>query len=122
MLKGSVNDQGEPLVSIILLSHNNRAHSHRVVIDTGFNGTLSLPEKLAKQYGWQWVGYESYQIATGDVVQEKVYLGRIRWFGQAQDIDAVASHADDILIGTKLLRHSKLWIDFSKKKLTIEHP
>lgn len=122
MLKGSVNALGEPLVSITLLSRDGRAHSHRAVIDTGFNGTLSLPEKLAKQYGWQWVGYESYQIATGDVVQEKVFLGRIRWFKQTQDIAAVASHADDILIGTKLLRRSKLWIDFSKKKLTLKHP
>ena len=111
---------GEPLVSITLLSHDNHAHSHRVVIDTGFNGTLSLPERLAKRYGWQWVGYESYQIATGDVVQEKVFLGKIRWFGRAQIIDAVASHAEDILIGTKLLRRSKLWIDFPKRKLTIE--
>ena len=122
MLKGFVNGLDEPLITITLLSHGNRAHSHRVVIDTGFNGTLSLPEKVAKRYGWQWVGYESYEVATGAVVQEKVFLGKIRWFGRAQDVAAVASHAKDILIGTKLLRRSKLWIDFPKRKLTIEHP
>jgi predicted aspartyl protease len=98
-----------------LISHSGRLHKHPAVIDTGFNGHLSLPEKLAHRYGWRWAGYESYEIATGDIVQENVFLGKIQWFGTVQDIYAVASHAQDILIGTRLLEPHQLLIDFHKR-------
>lgn len=119
MLKGVVNSRGEPLVPILLASHSRRRYRHPAVIDTGFNGHLSLPEKLARRYGWQWVGYESYEIATGDIVQEKVFLGRIHWFGSLQEVYAVASHAKDILIGTRLLEPHRLSINFPKRTLRI---
>jgi clan AA aspartic protease len=119
MLKGLVNSRGEPVVHITLLSTKGRAGSFPAVIDTGFNGTLSLPEPLIRRMGWRWIGYESYEIATGDVVREKVFVGRIRWFGQVQEVDVVASHAKDILIGTRLLEDHRLLIDFRKNRVTI---
>ena len=95
-----------------LLSSTNRSQSHSAVIKPGFNGTLSLPESLIQRLGWRWIGYESYEIATGDVVREKVYVGRIRWLGRIKEVDVVASHAKDILIGTRLLEGRRLSIDF----------
>lgn len=119
MLKGHVNSRGEPVVRIFLLFSTNRSQSHSAVIDTGFNGTLSLPESLIQRLGWRWIGYESYEIATGDVVREKVFVGRIRWFGRTQEVDTVASHAKDILIGTRLLEERRLTIDFHKRRVRI---
>jgi len=119
MLKGVVNDRDEPVVGLRLISSNSRSHLHPVIIDTGFNGNLSVPEKLAKRYGWPWIGNESYEIATGDVVEQKVFLGEIRWFGIQQQVYAVASHADDILMGTRLLRQRQLNINFRTRKLHI---
>ena len=119
MLKGRVNSRDEPIVRISLLSSTNRSQSHFAVIDTGFNGTLSLPESLIQRLGWRWIGHESYEIATGDVVREKVYVGRIRWLGRAQEVDVVASHAKDILIGTRLLEGRQLSIDFRRRHVRI---
>ena len=119
MLKGLVNSRGEPVVHITLLSANNRAGFFPAVIDTGFNGTLSLPELLIRRLGWRWIGHESYEIATGDVVREKVFVGRIRWLGRVQEVDVVASHAKDILIGTRLLADHRLLIDFRKRHVRI---
>lgn len=119
VIPGSVSERGEPLVRISLISSNRRSSVHPAVIDTGFNGALSLPEPLARRCRWRWIGYESYEIATGDIVQEKVFLGNIRWFGRVQEVYAVASHAKDILIGTQLLRHKRLIIDFRAMKLRI---
>ena len=119
MLNGIVNDRDEPVVSLHLISSKGHAHRHPVIIDTGFNGNLSVPEKLAKRYGWPWIGNESYEIVTGDVVEQKVFLGEIRCFGVQQQVYAVASHADDILMGTRLLRQKQLNINFLTKKLQI---
>ena len=119
VLTGVVNNRDEPVVRLHLLSSNNRFHPHPVIIDTGFNGNLSVPEKLAKRYGWSWIGNESYEIATGDVVEQKVFLGEIRWFGHRQQVYTVASHADDILMGTRLLRQKRLTINFQTRKLQI---
>ena len=119
MLNGIVNDRDEPVVSLHLISSKGHAHRHAVIIDTGFNGNLSVPEKLAKRYGWLWIGNESYEIATGDVVEQKVFLGEIRWFGNQEQVYAVVSHADDILMGTRLLRQHQVNINFRTRKLQI---
>ena len=100
MLRGRVNPRGEPIVLLSLISSANRSVSHPAVIDTGFNGSLSLPEPLIQRLGWRWIGYESYEIATGDVVREKVFVGRVRWMQLIQEVDVVASHAKDLLIGS----------------------
>src|SRR6266704_3967830 len=119
MLKGFVNARREPVIRIALLSSRNRSQSFPAVIDTGFNGTLSLPETLMRRLGWRWIGHESYEIATGDVVREKVFVGRIRWMRQIQEVDIVASHAKDILIGTRLLEGRRLMLDFCKRHVWI---
>lgn len=119
MLKGFVKLHGEPVVRITLLSSTHHPQSHPAVIDTGFNGTLSLPEALLQRLEWRWVGYDSYEIATGDVIREKVFVGRIRWMRRVQEVDVVSSHAKDILIGTRLLQGSRLLIDFRKNRLNI---
>ena len=119
MFKGRVNPRGEPLVHISLISSTNRSQSHSAVIDTGFNGTLSLPESLIQRLGWRWIGHESYEIATGDIVREKVFVGRVRWMRRIQEVDVVASHSRDILIGTRLLEGNRLFIDFRKSRVRI---
>ena len=119
MLKGLVNSRGEPVVHITLIYTKDRAGFFPAVIDTGFNGTLSLPDPLIRRLGLRWIGHESYEIAAGDVVWEKVFVGRIRWFGRIQEVDVLASHAKDILIGTRLLEDHRLIIDFRKRHVRI---
>jgi clan AA aspartic protease len=119
MIQGRVNPRGEPVVHISLISSTNRSRSYTAVIDTGFNGTLSLSESLIRRLGWRWIGHESYEIATGDVVREKVFVGLVRWMQRIREVDVVASHARDILIGTRLLQGNRLFIDFLKCRVRI---
>jgi predicted aspartyl protease len=70
MLKGRVNREGEPRVSISLLLHS-RSRPVRVsaVIDTGFNGYLSVPGHMLALSEWRLIGTEKYEIATGALVE-----------------------------------------------------
>lgn len=116
MIRGRVNSHGEPVVSIVLLSGKRRL-VRKAIVDTGFNGYLSVPDTMTGQ--WYFFGYEKYEIATGEVVEQKVYIGRIIWDSTPQDVYVVTSQSKDILIGTRLLKHHRLVIDFSRKHVTV---
>jgi len=66
VLNGIVNDRDEPVVSLHLISSKGHAHRHPVIIDTGFNGNLSVPEKLAKRYGWPYDGNRGVAPVTSE--------------------------------------------------------
>ena len=70
MLKGRVNRYGEPVISIQLILRN-RPVSLTAVIDTGFNGYLSVPRRLLVGSKWLAIGTEKFEIATGALVEQK---------------------------------------------------
>lgn len=118
MLKGKVNRQGEPRVSLSLLLRQRPAR-FSAVLDTGFNGYLSVPTPVLVRSGWQLIGSETYEIATGALVEQEIYLGEIVFDGERRMIYGVATNAQDVLIGTKLLRTKVLTIDFRTQQVVI---
>lgn len=118
MIRGFVDENDEPLVPITLLL-KNRPKRFRAVLDTGFNGYLSVPESVVRRSEWTFVGYEEYEIATGDRVRERVYLGEVIFDRQRLTTHVVTSRAEDVLIGTKLLSDKTLHIDFRKRAVWI---
>jgi clan AA aspartic protease len=118
MLKGRVNRQGEPVISIQLVLHN-RPIKYTAVIDTGFNGYLSVPRRLLTGAKWLAIGTEKFEIATGSVVEQEIYLGEINFDGKRGPVYSVATEAQDILIGTKLRRGKTLVINFRTNQVTV---
>lgn len=116
-MHGIVNSLFEPIIFIGLVL-GERVCKKQAVIDTGFNGYLCVPEIIASN--WIFFGYEDYEIATGEIVRQKVYLGKIIWQRKIQDVYSVTSKSNDILIGTKLLRKNTLKIDFPKRMVLIK--
>jgi clan AA aspartic protease len=118
MLQGSVNAYGEPIVRLSLILRG-RSVSCSAVIDTGFNGYLSVPRKLVKQSGWHYFGTEDFEIATGESVTQSIYIGRMIFHHARLMVYAVATDANDVLIGTRLLERSTLTINFRTKRVII---
>jgi clan AA aspartic protease len=118
MLKGKVNRQGEPRVSLSLLLRQ-RPVRFSAVLDTGFNGYRCVPTHVLARSGWQLIGTETYEVATGALVEQEVYLGEIVFDGEHSMVYAVATNAQDVLIGTKLLRTKVLTIDFRTQRIVI---
>ena len=115
MLKGRVNRHGEPVISIQLILRN-RPSNLNAVIDTGFNGYLSVPRRLLIRSKWLAIGTEKFEIATGALVEQEIYLGEIIFDGQRGPVYSVTQ---DILIGTKLLRGKTLVVNFRTKQVTV---
>ena len=118
MLTGRVNRQGEPVISIQLLLRNRPAKFIEI-IDTGFNGYLSVPRHLLMRSKWLAIGTEKFEIATGEPVEQEIFLGDIIFDGQRGPVYCVSTDAQDILIGTKLLRGKTLTVNFKSMKVTV---
>lgn len=118
MLKGRVNRYGQPVILIQLILRNRPA-DFTAVIDTGFNGYLSVPRRLLARSKWLSIGTEKFEIATGALVEQEIYLGEVIFDGQQSPVYSVSTEGHDILIGTKLLRNRTLIVNFRTSQVTI---
>ena len=78
MIEGIVNENYEPIIDLILvLRYESKIFP--AVIDTGFNGYISVPEKYIDSSDWFFIGYEEYELASGEIVKAKTFLGDIEF-------------------------------------------
>ena len=47
------------------------------VIDTGFTGGIALTEEMLKRLDLDFVGYDTFTLATGDEVELPMFLGQV---------------------------------------------
>ena len=118
MLKGRVNRYGEPVISIQLI-RRNRPTNLTAGIDTGFNGYLSVPRRLLRRSKWLAIGTEKFEIATGALVEQEIYLGEAIFDGRRGPAYVVSTEAQDILIGTKMLRGKTLVVNFRTQQVKV---
>lgn len=118
MLQGIVNGYGEPIVPLKLVA-GSELIDNSAVIDTGFNGYLSIFKNILKRLDWHFMGYEEYELANGKTFREKIYLGRVVFDGEEHDVLAIATDSEDTLIGTRLLKEKILTINFRMDNVEI---
>ena len=118
-MDGIVTSNFEPLIKIGLLVENKRK-DFEAVIDNGFNGFISIPQKIIELTSWQFIGYEAYELASGEIIKDKVYLGDILFCKKKKYTYILSNKTNDILVGTKLFINKVLIINFKSKKIEIE--
>ncbi|MFH1542866.1 MAG: hypothetical protein ABIE84_07260 [bacterium] len=118
-MKGAVNSNFEPVIKIGIV-FGGKVKYFDAIIDTGFNGFISIPHKLIQRTSWQFIGYEAYELASGEIVKDKVYLGDIVFGKKRKYTYVLSNRTEDILIGTKLFTNKTLVINFRTKKVTVE--
>lgn len=80
------------------------------VVDTGFEGFLTLPSAAIAQLGLPYLAQINANLADNSNVATDVYLATVVWKGVARDI-AVLAMGRRPLIGTALLQEYHLSID-----------
>ncbi|MCK4476581.1 MAG: hypothetical protein KAU16_07620 [Methanophagales archaeon] len=48
-----------------------------LIVDTGFNGGIALPEEVLEEMGLELAGYDTFRLATGEVVELPMFLGKV---------------------------------------------
>ena len=110
MIEGEVNAHYEAVVHLPLLDSSGQTRDIEAVIDTGFNGYLTLPPALVSELGLTWLGQKSLVLANGSQDIFDTYGVTVLWDGQSRFVDA--DEADSIpLLGMAMLVRHNLSID-----------
>ncbi|MBW4618002.1 MAG: clan AA aspartic protease [Cyanosarcina radialis HA8281-LM2] len=110
MINGSVVGL-QPRIGVILRLPAGSEIEIECVIDTGFEGLLTLPPAAIARLGLPFLIKINANLANNSSVETDVYLATIVWNGVERDV-AVLAMGRRPLVGTALLEDYHLGIDF----------
>lgn len=90
------------------------------ILDTGFDGYLSLPISIAVTLGIELTAVVTVEYADGRRSQELVFSVRVDFDGKEKIIPATLTAGAEALAGTALLTDYELKLNFPKQKINLE--
>lgn len=115
-------DQTSHPVVEITVSGIEKTVTFPALIDTGFDGYLSLPLSLALPLGLKLTYHTSITLADGSVKEELLFEAKVKLNGRWQEAPVFINRGSLALLGTKLLGKSKILLDFPNQKIQIQSP
>ena len=110
MIEGVVNANLEAIVILPLQDPSGQMREVEAVVDTGFNGYLTLPPMLMEDLELPVVGDGEAVLADGSEAAFDVYGVTVLWDGQPMYVETGAVGVDP-LVGMALLDGHNLNID-----------
>ena len=102
MIVGVVNAAREATIPIAVCDARGREQPFEAVIDTGFDGALTLPNATIVALGLPWIGRGSSILADGSQQLFDIFFAEVVWDGQRRVVQVEASDVDP-LVGMRLL-------------------
>ena len=102
MIEGIVNAAYEAIVTIPLRGPDGQSRDVDAVIDTGYNGFLTLPTTLVGELGLVFGGISRATLADGSIVTFDVYDVTVIWDSIPRYVSASAADSTP-LVGMSLL-------------------
>jgi clan AA aspartic protease len=109
MITGVVNARHEATIRVPVQDANGREQEIEAIIDTGFNGSLTLPSPVIATLGLPWRTRGNAILANGSEDQFDIYAATITWDGTPRNILVEAADTDP-LVGTALLSGYNVYI------------
>lgn len=109
-MQGVVNLRREATLTVVVGNSNRQLQSIEAVIDTGFNGFLSLPSTIIATLNLPWSGSDFVTLGDGSETFFDLYNAMVIWDGQYCEIDIAESETEPLL-GTALLYGYRLQVD-----------
>lgn len=114
-IDGHFNEYDEPTLTLDLLSI-----SLQVLIDTGFAGSLIVPQMLANNLTLHFEGLEEFYTVTGEMFTAPSYSVLVNWFGERLKVPiAVSTDIREALLGSRMLRGCCLTIDYAERSVHV---
>ena len=107
---GVVNLRREATLPLVIGNSTGQREIIETVIDTGFDGFLSLPSEIIVRLGLPWTISNSATLGDGSEVLFDFYTGTVIWDGQYRAIDVAESETEPLL-GIALLYGYRLQVD-----------
>ena len=105
MIEGVVNTHYEAVVRLSLLNSSGQTRDIDAVVDTGYNGFLTLPPVLVAELELTRLGQKSLVLANGRRDIFDTYGVTVFWDGQSRFVDADEADAAPLLGMSMLDNH-----------------
>ena len=110
MIEGVVNADYEAIVTLPLRGPAGQEQEIEAVVDTGFNGYLTLPSASVAELGLTLLGNVQAELANGSWDDFDVYGVSVLWDGQPRYVPTDQTDATP-LVGMALLDSHSLYVD-----------
>jgi clan AA aspartic protease len=110
MIYGVVNLRCEATLPLVVGNSNGQRQLIDTVIDTGFDGFLSLPSGMIMRLGLPWTISNMATLGDGSETLFDFYTGTVIWDGQYRTIDIAESETEPLL-GMAMLYGYRLQVD-----------
>ncbi|MBD2603317.1 clan AA aspartic protease [Scytonema hofmannii FACHB-248] len=109
MIAGIVNGDFEPIILLSICSVTGQIYTQDAIVDTGFNGWLSLPPSLIAELGLIWKRRGRAILGDGSECIFNVYEAVVLWDGAILTIPIDEADSEP-LIGMSLMEGYQLTI------------
>ena len=106
MISGTVHDF-EPIIPLSVCGSDGKVYQQNAIVDTGFDGWLSLPPDLIAQLDLKWKRRGRAILADGSECLFNVYEAIVIWDGNPLTIPIDEADSDP-LIGMSLMEGYQL--------------
>jgi clan AA aspartic protease len=113
MITGVVTDDRQAIIHLIVRGPAGQEQEIEAIIDTGFDGSLSLPSSTVVQLGLPWRQRGRALLADGSESVFDIYEATVDWDGEARRI-AVDEAETVPLIGMSLLEGYELTVQIQR--------
>jgi clan AA aspartic protease len=110
MIYGVVNLRREATLPLVVGNAEKQQQVVDTVIDTGFNGFLSLPSTVIATLNLPWSASDIVTLGDGSQTLFDIYTAMVIWDGQYREIDIAESETEPLL-GMALLYGYRLQVD-----------
>ena len=110
MITGKVTADVEAIIELQVAGPVQPSQKICAVIDTGYNGYLTLPSNQISAIQLPFAGHRRGTLADDSTVVLNVYLATVLWHGAQREV-LVAQAGGAPLVGMAMLRGSRLSMD-----------
>ncbi len=109
MITGIVNADLEPIIPLSVCSSDGKIYTQDAIVDTGFNGWLSLPPDLIAQLNLRWKRRGRAILGDGSECIFNVYEAVVVWDGVLLTIPVDEADSES-LVGMSLMEGYQLMV------------
>ncbi|MGK7956880.1 MAG: clan AA aspartic protease [Crocosphaera sp.] len=110
MISGTVNADFDAIITLSICNSDGKVHRQDAIIDTGFNGWLSLPPDLINRLNLRWKRRGRAILGDGSECIFNVYEAVIIWDGSYRTIPIDEADSEP-LVGMLLMEGYQLKVE-----------